>query len=663
MRTFNNTAKMLEDNEKRSFESETPLSDTQCSNGIYAAGYCIDLDETKTYIESLGSYTNIEEIINYFDREKYKEMARSLLSNRYESIKSLDARNRFASVAGSILRYIVDEPMNASEAMYSVGKRFNYNNGIGEDVSFIVWTMVHAFYIPDMFLPIYWKDVLPKTKRGLDSWNSWLDRINDVPNTVKNLFRINSDSMKAPIENYLDENMISREAKDFATNDHIRRLIGEPPVYHENSADETDYFDAEITSDCSCDHDQCNCSSDSTTSEMENVVKDLIIKTISGEISLEDIKNEAVKFVSRNKEQLTKISEEGVDQAVAGNILMGFLNTLSKGVTNTSESTESDHMSTAATMATEVVDSSGNVIVTESKSKEAATDSDRDEVKKNKKDKKQKSKDVSASNMAQSDESILINNKEWAKVYPSLSKVTEIFRECGYEVVYMQNELFESPNVFAAHVRKIGEDNEEKMFIVDNNIIHRDGQMRIGTTNSQTGNIFEEVWVPVIHVDTLKKLITSSLTNEDLVRLNNMYPMHTEFVCQNVDMSSLPDDMPFPRWKALIRNMATVVANVPRGVRMKLVNYKNSNEWALIHNNNESMKWITVNDPNKNSSAAQYVMSKGGLFVEYNARKFKNNHGYMMRYLGGAVLDFNPYAIVLEKQDPAAPSNADQKAS
>lgn len=190
---------------------------------------------------NLGKYLRCEK---YFSGEGKNSEIEYGMHSAYKSTVYTTAKNRMHSSMMKIYRYIMGIPSNIDDYLNGPGKKKKYMDG-GQDMKFAVWSLMHYVLMPDAFmlknLPLF----MPESKKGISAWNGYVKSVNDIPESIKNRFLI--DSMgKCKIEQDLhkwsdeteytvygynpEKGLFGKITVDMITNDEEDHIANEHPV-------------------------------------------------------------------------------------------------------------------------------------------------------------------------------------------------------------------------------------------------------------------------------------------------------------------------------------------------------------------------------------------------------------------------------------------------
>lgn len=234
------------------------------------------------------------------------------------------------------------------------------------------------------------------------------------------------------------------------------------------------------------------------------------------------------------------------------------------------------------------------------------------------------------------------SNKSWENRFPKLEKFTAIVHKNDLYVNYSIMEVFNTYDVFRADlISKTGV--IVKSLLIDYYTIYGDG-IRVGTMNDQYGDVYNELWINIYDANYVSKLINGTLTEEDTIALSEKYPPYLRDIVRMVDITELPKDIPNTKWKSFMNKIGKVIMNLPNDARFRLVNYVDTNKWALVCAPNVSISFVSKNDPRLRSTGFTNIQSHG-LYIDYDEAKYKANNNYIVGNLDGSPLGFDPYGF------------------
>ena len=101
------------------------------------------------------------------------------------------------------------------------------------------WVVVHSYLIDKFMCENYQYRLVPKESKLVIMWNHYIDMMNDVPELVKNYYRLNEKTVKSPFTYYYETEVMNTKADEPNTGESVNgvRLETEHPVDdHEEGA-------------------------------------------------------------------------------------------------------------------------------------------------------------------------------------------------------------------------------------------------------------------------------------------------------------------------------------------------------------------------------------------------------------------------------------------
>lgn len=607
----------------------------------------VDIESAKKYQDKLN---NGKLVARYFSSGKNAQIEKDLIENPINTTKNIMAMNRIVTAMGIIRRYLTDTPVGFDEVISAKGKKKKYLSGDG-DFEFAAWAVVQSYLIGGICKPQTLRAYFPIGcgRSVINKWNSCIDKIDGINTMIKTQFMID-DNGDATVLKYInawadDYGLVVYERKRNEVSalsypsKESRRIVAKiaknnsknDPVNKEHPED-----DVPVAADVES----------SNKVIIDAVVKDGIVVEVGSKPKKEPKRPEKeAESPNPVKNHLTEKEHPEDDTHTAKDVEA----TDSEVVANaTSETVTEKEESVPVKVDDEKIDLKAKaeikIPVTFMPGKSSKMPFVKFDVGEQSK--------VNLSANDQIDNIYKEANDIWEQAFPGLDKITSLIHKAGFYVNYMVNPAFDTQRVFNADIIS-KEGVWLRSFLIDYYCITHDA-IRIGFLTDPTGDVFSGIWVSSYqkHENLALKMITGTLTEEDIKKIISKYPENIRLVSRMVDLEEIPDDIPYPKWRALVNRIANVVQNMPAHARFRLVNYKSATDWTLACARNVNISFINKNDPRTRDINFNTTREKG-LFVDYSEEKYKDYNGYIVGFTDGSDLPFDPYAN-LDKDDKKA---------
>lgn len=238
--------------------------------------------------------------------------------------------------------------------------------------------------------------------------------------------------------------------------------------------------------------------------------------------------------------------------------------------------------------------------------------------------------------------------------YPGIEKFQDIVNDMGYCAKY-ENSKFNN-NVVEVSVFNIDTNDDGiavagdriSSFVIDPNTIYGNGyNVLVGV---DTEGIYKATPL-ILNKDKnfIKKAIQNKLSDKELDAINASLPKDCIDIIRRVDMSGVIN-MGYFAWKKFMKNVHESLANVPKGIRFRIVDMKSEADFKLIVDDQVTSP-IVNSKLIRNKRQARYSKSK--LFVSYNKKEYMKRFGRssVIGNMDGSMLDFDPYAEHIENDN------------
>jgi hypothetical protein len=230
--------------------------------------------------------------------------------------------------------------------------------------------------------------------------------------------------------------------------------------------------------------------------------------------------------------------------------------------------------------------------------------------------------------------------------YPGIEKFQDIVNSMGYCAKYENNKF--NNNVVEVSVFSIDTNDDgiavagDKVssFVIDPNTIYGNGyNVLVGV---DTEGVYKATPL-ALNKDKnfIKKAIQNKLSDKELDVINTSLPKDCIDNIRRVDMSGVIN-MGYFAWKKFMKNVHESLANVPKGIRFRIIDMKSEADFKLIVDDQVTSP-IVNSKLIRNKRQARYSKSK--LFVSYNKKEYMKRFGRssVIGNMDGSMLDFDPY--------------------
>lgn len=606
----------------------------------------VDIENAKAYQEKLNKG---ELKPGYFSGGKNAQIEKDLLENPIGTTKNTIAMNRIYEAMGIIRRYLTDCPVGIDEIINAKGKKRKYLSGDG-DFEFGAWAFVQCYLLGGMTKPHMLRPYYPLgcPKEIINEWNACICRIAGLNDTLRAMFMIDSNGDVATLA-YINA----------WADDHDLKVDGRKPEDRVAASYPSKDFKIKKEFEQKINANRNNTHKNTSTKKNDDIVE--IIRPGATITTMDtSIKSQLKK---KNNDIIEKIRPGAIHTQVNVNV-----DPAEKEHPEDDTPTAKD---VEATDSEVVANATSETVTEKEESVPVKVDDEKIDLKAKaeikipvtfmpgksskmpfvKFDVGEQSK-VNLSANGQIDNIYKEANDIWEQAFPGLDKITSLIHKAGFYVNYMVNPAFDTQRVFNADIIS-KEGVWLRSFLIDYYCITHDA-IRIGFLTDPTGDVFSGIWVSSYqkHENLALKMITGTLTEEDIKKIISKYPENIRLVSRMVDLEEIPDDIPYPKWRALVNRIANVVQNMPAHARFRLVNYKSATDWTLACARNVNISFINKNDPRTRDINFNTTRDKG-LFVDYSEEKYKDYNGYIVGFTDGSDLPFDPYAN-LDKDDKKA---------
>lgn len=602
----------------------------------------VDIENAKAYQEKLNKG---ELKPGYFSGGKNAQIEKDLFENHIGTTKNTIAMNRIYEAMGIIRRYLTDCPIGIDEIVNAKGKKRKYLSGDG-DFEFGAWAFVQSYLLGGMTKPNMLRSYYPLgcSKDVINKWNACICRIDGLDNTLRAMFMIDSNgdaAVLAYINAWADDYGLrvdertpkDRIASSYPSKDFKMKKKSDSDNVADNQTATNDTANTNNQDD-DVKSDNKNTGTDEKT---ESKNDDVVERIRPGAIITHTDTSKNIKKKPKDTDTVIDPAEkehpeddtpvakdaETTDSEVATSVTL-------ETVAEKEESAKSDDEKIDLKAKAEI-----KIPVTFMPGKSSKMPFVKFDVGEQSK--------VNLSANDQIDNIYKEANDIWEQAFPGLDKITSLIHKAGFYVNYMVNPAFDTQRVFNADIIS-KEGVWLRSFLIDYYCITHDA-IRIGFLTDPTGDVFSGIWVSSYqkHENLALKMITGTLTEEDIKKIISKYPENIRLVSRMVDLEEIPDDIPYPKWRALVNRIANVVQNMPAHARFRLVNYKSATDWTLACARNVNISFINKNDPRTRDINFNTTREKG-LFVDYSEEKYKDYNGYIVGFTDGSDLPFDPYA-------------------
>ena len=235
-----------------------------------------------------------------------------------------------------------------------------------------------------------------------------------------------------------------------------------------------------------------------------------------------------------------------------------------------------------------------------------------------------------------------VNNTGWHNIIPGLNGFTRIIHKAGYLVQYLEAQNY--PGLILAQIIDMNMNNGmggiRKIVFIDPGWIYGD-TIRMISAERHDNDITKEIYLSQAQEKYIIKMLQTGLDKEDRQAINKELPRSIYYVINHVDLSGIKGNMKnFFQWRSLITNVSNVLRSMPE-CRFRICEVKSQHEFKLICDDMVRCAFHNkVYELESHKKAAE-----NGLWVSYDKSKTKSNNGktYIVGSMTNVELWFDPY--------------------
>lgn len=231
-----------------------------------------------------------------------------------------------------------------------------------------------------------------------------------------------------------------------------------------------------------------------------------------------------------------------------------------------------------------------------------------------------------------------VNNNGWHDLIPGLDGFTKITHKAGYLVQYLEAQNY--PGLLIAQIIDMsmndGHGGIHKMVFIDPGWIYGD-TIRMITMERRDNDITKEIYLSKAQEKYVIKMLQSGLDKDDRLAINKELPRSIHYVINHVDLSKINGKMKnFFQWRSLITNLSNVLRSMPE-CRFRIYDVESQHKFKLICD--EDVRCAFYN-PVYYTKSHQEMVSRH-LYVVYDKDKYENT--YKVGTADEKELGFDPY--------------------
>ena len=230
------------------------------------------------------------------------------------------------------------------------------------------------------------------------------------------------------------------------------------------------------------------------------------------------------------------------------------------------------------------------------------------------------------------------NNDGWHKLIPGLDGFTKIIHKAGYLVQYLESQNY--PGLLIAQIIDMNMNNGlggiHKMVFIDPGWIYGD-TIRMVTMERRDNDITKEIYLSKAQEKYIIKMLQTGLGKEDRAAINKELPRSIYYVINHVDLSKVNGKMRnFFQWRSLISNISTVLRSMPE-CRFRIYDVESQHKFKLICDQDVRCAFY---NPIFYTKTHQEMVERH-LYVVYDKDKYEK--AYKVGTADGKELGFDPY--------------------
>ena len=231
-----------------------------------------------------------------------------------------------------------------------------------------------------------------------------------------------------------------------------------------------------------------------------------------------------------------------------------------------------------------------------------------------------------------------VNNDGWHKLIPGLDGFTKIIHKAGYLVQYLESQNY--PGLLIAQIIDMNMNNGlggiHKMVFIDPGWIYGD-TIRMVTMERRDNDITKEIYLSKAQEKYIIKMLQTGLGKEDRAAINKELPRSIYYVINHVDLSKVNGKMRnFFQWRSLISNISTVLRSMPE-CRFRIYDVESQHKFKLICDQDVRCAFY---NPIFYTKTHQEMVERH-LYVVYDKDKYEK--AYKVGTADGKELGFDPY--------------------